>query len=168
MNRRLVIDLLRLALIAAVLAIALVQTLFLPWLSGELARDLPAEAYLRWPILALAVTGLLCVQAGIVCVVALLTRIRADRFFTERSLRWVDGLTAAFGAGGGVCAATLTYQSQTVSGPPLWALLLLTGVGAGATMALLTWVGRTLLVEAIAARAERVSAGRRPPAAVRM
>ena len=96
MNRRLVIDLLRLALIAAVLAIALVQILFLPWLSGELARDLPAEAYLRWPILALAVTGLLCVQAGIVCVVALLTRIRADRFFTERSLRWVDGLTAAF------------------------------------------------------------------------
>lgn len=167
MNRRLVIDLVRVALVSAVGVIALVQAFFLPWLSGELARDLPAEAYVRWPILGLAVTGLLCVQVGVVCVVALLTRVRADRFFAEQSLRWVDGLTTAFAAGGAVCAATLAYQSQTVSGPPLWALLLLAGLGAGGTLALVTWVGRTLLVEAIACRDDMLSAAPHPPGAVR-
>ena len=148
------IDLLRILLVVALVLILALQILFLPWLSGEMAADLPAEAYMRWPILGLAIAGLVCVEVGIVCTLRLLGITRRGDLFTPQSLRWVFGLMIAFLAGAAVCVATLVYQSFTVSGPPAWALTLLAGVGGGIGMALLTAVLRSRLVEAIALRQE--------------
>ena len=64
MNNRLVVNILRFLLILAVIVIATAQAVLLPWLSKEMARELPAEAYMRWPILTLAILGLLCVQVA--------------------------------------------------------------------------------------------------------
>ena len=149
MNRKVVIDILRVLLLGAVALILATQALFLPWLSGEFAKQFPAEAYVRWPILALSVTGLLCVQVVLGAIVLLLGRVRRGTFVTLGSLPIVDGMIAAFAAAGAICLVTLGYVGQTVSGPPLFALMLLVGVGAGVTMALLTWVGRSLLVDLV-------------------
>lgn len=163
MNRKLVVDVLRVVLAGAILLILAVQTLFLPWLSGELARDLPDEAYMRWPILGLSVTGLLAVQVALGCLMLLLGRVRRGSVFSRGSLPLLDGIIGACLAGSVVCVATLAYQSQTVSGPPLWAFFLLAGVVAGAALALLTWVGRSLLLDVISQ--PTVSVARLPRAA---
>ncbi|WP_131105177.1 DUF2975 domain-containing protein [Ornithinimicrobium sufpigmenti] len=154
MSHRVVITVLRVLLGVAVVVILLLQAVFLPWLSGEMARDLPAEAHLRWPILTLAVLGLVCVQAVIVCTIRLLGFVRDGRVFTPGALRWVDGIIGAFAAGGLVCLVTITYQSMTIAGPPLWMLALWAGVLAGAGLALLVWVMRALLVQATTLRSE--------------
>lgn len=154
MTSRVVVGLLRVLLAGAFLVIALLQVVGLPWLSGVMARDLPAEAYMRWPILTLAVLGLGCVQVGIVCTLRLLGFTRSGEVFSPRALRWVDGLTGAFLAGSLVCLATIVYQSFTVGGPPVWMLMLLCGVVLGVGMALLMSVMRTLLVQATGLRTE--------------
>ena len=143
-----VIEVLRVMLGGALLLILLAQAVLLPWLSGDVARELPAEAYMRWPILTLAILGLLCVQIVIVCTERLLTFTRTDRVFSPDALRWVNGIIGGFLGGSVVCLATLVYQSFTVAGPPLWGLLLICGVLAGIGLALLMVVMRVLLVRA--------------------
>lgn len=154
MGHHVVVNVLRVLLIGAVVVIAVVQTVFLPWLSGEMARSLPGEAYMRWPILALAILGLLCVQVAIVCTLRLLGFTQDGRVFTPAAFRWVDGLIASFIGAAAVCLATIVYQSQTVAGPPLWMLALFGGVLTGVALALLTWTLRALLVQAITLRTD--------------
>lgn len=109
---------------------------------------------MRWPILALAIAGLACVQVGIVCTVRLLGLTRRGEAFSSAALRWVDGIIWAFLAASAVCLATLVFQGFAVGGPPLWTLLLLLGVATGISMALLMSVMRTLLVQATSLRRE--------------
>lgn len=78
---------------------------------------------MRWPILALSIIGLGCVQVGIVCTIRLLGFARRGDVFSPEALRWVDGIIGASLAGSLVCLATIVYQSATVAGPPLWMLL---------------------------------------------
>ena len=154
MWHRIVVTALRVILVAALLVILLVQVVYLPWLSGEFARDFSAEAYMRWPILALAILGLLCVQIGIVCTLRLLGFTRRDEVFSPDALRWVNGIIGAFAAGSLVCVATITYQSFTVAGPPLWMLMLLCMAIAGVGLALLMTVMQTLLLRATTLKSE--------------
>lgn len=154
MSSRLSTTVLRVVILAAVVIILVVQVLLLPWLSGQVAADLPDEAYMRWPILTLAVLGLLCVQVALVCTERLLSFVRREAVFTASALPWVNGIIAAFLAGGVVCLATLGYQELTVSGPPLWSFVLLAGVVGGIGLAMLMWVMRTLLEQAIEMSAE--------------
>lgn len=154
MRSRFAVDVLRMLLIGSLVVILFLQLIGLPWLSGVLAEDLPGEAYMRWPILALAIIGLGCVQVGIVCTFRLLGFTRRGEVFSPRALRWVDGIITAFLAASLVCLATIIYQSSTVAGPPGWMLLLLFGVLTGIGMALLMVVMRTLLVQATTLRTE--------------
>lgn len=154
MSNRVVVDALRVLLVAALVAIAAVQVLILPWLSGAMAQDLPAEAHMRWPILILSILGLGCVQVALVCTLRLLGFTRRDEVFSPRAFRWVNGIIGAFLGCSLVCAATIAYQSATVAGPPLWMLLLLAGVAAGLGLALLMTVMRALLVRATALQSE--------------
>lgn len=154
MAPRVVVNVLRFLLIGAVVIIAAVQAVFLPWLSGEMARNLPGEAYMRWPILTFAIVGLLCVQVAIVCLLRLLAFTQDGRVFTPAAFRWVDGLISAFIGAALVCLATIIYQSQTVAGPPLWMLALWDGVLTGIALTLLTWTMRALLAQAITLRTD--------------
>ncbi len=154
MTRRLATWVLQGLLVLAVLLILFLQVIGLPWLGGEVARDLPAEAFMRWPITALAIVGLAFVQVGLVGTIRLLALTRTDRIFTARALPWVDAIIAAFVGGGLTCAATIAYQATAVSGPPLWSLMLLVGTAAGLGLALLMGVMRSLLTRATALRDE--------------
>lgn len=139
---------LRLLLQFAVGLIVLIQAAFLPWLSGVMAADLPAEAFMRWPILTLAILGLGCVQIAMICTYRLLGFTRDGQVFSPSAYRWVDGIIVAFVGAGVVCLATIVYHTSTIAGPPLWMLALITGVLAGTGGALLMWVMRMLLVQA--------------------
>jgi hypothetical protein len=154
MNERIIVAPLRALLGAALAVIVFVQVVGLPWLSGVMAQDYPAEAHMRWPMLVLAVLGLGCVELGIVCTLRLLGLTVREEVFSRRALRWVDGIIGAFLAGALVCLATIVYQSFTVAGPPAWMLLLLGGVLGGIGMALLMLVMRRLLVRATSLRTE--------------
>ncbi len=152
MENRIVVDTLRVLLGAVLIVILYLQIVGLPWLSGVIAEDLPAEAYMRWPILALSIAGLACVQVGVVSTVHLLGLTRKNDVFSHRALRWVNALIGAALAGSLVCLMTILYQSSTVAGPPLWMLLLLCGVLVGVGIALLLTVMRSLLIQATTLR----------------
>lgn len=154
MNNRTAVMLLRILLIGAFAATLALQVIALPWLSGVMVDEYPAEAYMRWPILALAILGLGCVEVGIVCTLRLLGFTLRDEVFSRQALRWVDGIIGAFLAGSLVCLTTFVYQSTTVAGPPGWMLLLICGVLAGIGLALLMVVMRSLLLQATSLRAE--------------
>ena len=154
MNSRAVVEVLRVLLTGGLVVILVLQLAVLPWLSGVMAKDLPGEAYMRWPILILAILGLGCIQTGLVCTLRLLGYTQRGEVFSVRALRWVDGIIGAFLAASLVCLATVAYQSFTVGGPPVWTLLLLSGIVAGAGMALLMVVMRTLLEQATTLRTE--------------
>ena len=154
MKNRVAVDLLRILLVGSLLVILFLQVIGLPWLSGVVAEDLPGEAHMRWPILALSVMGLGCVQVGIICTLRLLGLTRQGDVFSPRSLRQVDVIIGSFLFATLVCLATIVYQSFTVGGPPIWTLMLLSGILVGIGMALLMVVMRTLLVQATTLRAE--------------
>lgn len=154
MKSRIAVDVLRVLLGGSLLAILFLQLIGLPWLSGVMAKDLPGEAYMRWPILALSIIGLGCVQVGIVCTLRLLGFTRRGDVFSPQALRWVDGIIGAALTGSLVCLTTIVYQSFTVAGPPIWMLLLLFGILAGIGVALLMFVMRSLLVQATTLRSE--------------
>src|SRR5690625_4716585 len=154
MINRTVVAVLRILLFGARAATIILQVIGLPWLSGVMAQDYPAEAYMRWPILVLAVLGLGCVEVGIICTLRLLGFTLRDEVFSRRALRWVDGIIAAFLTGALVCLATIVYQSFTVAGPPGWMVVLLCGVLGGIGLALLMIVMRHLLLTATSLRRE--------------
>lgn len=154
MKQHIAVDSLRILLGIVLLFILFLQVVGLPWTSGVMAAEMPDEAFMRWPILILSILGLACVQVGLVCTFQLLGFTRRDEVFSLRALRWVDGIIGASLAGSVVCLVTIVYQSFTVAGPFLFALLLILGVAVGIGMALLMSVMRSLLVQATTMRSE--------------
>lgn len=154
MKRHVVVHLLRFILVGFFAFIVVLQVVFLPWLAADMARELPAEAYMRWPTLLFSIAGLACVQVIIVCTIALLGLTRDDDVFGPHALPWVDGIIISFLSGSGVCLATASHNASSVSGPPAWILLLYIGAIAGVGLALLMVVMRRLLVQASTLRSE--------------
>lgn len=154
MKSGIAVTVLRILLTGTLLVILFLQLFGLPWLSGVMAEDFPGEAFMRWPILALSIIGLVCVQVAIACTFRLLGFTQRGEVFSSNALRWVDGIIGSSLTGSLVCLATIVYQSFTVSGPPIWMLLLIVGILAGMSMALLMLVMRTLLVQATMLRSE--------------
>jgi|SRR5690625_4636584 len=148
MSTHVAVNALRTLLVAALIVITAVQIVGLPWLSGVVASDLPNAAHMRWPILTLAILGLVCVQVGIICTLRLLGFARSGEVFSSRAFGWVDAIIGAFVAGSLICVATIVYQSAVAAAPPGWMLMLLAGAVTGLGFALLMTVMRTLLVRA--------------------
>ena len=59
------------------------QTLSLPGGFAHMAQESPRDAYLRWPLTAISVFWVLCVQVVIVSTWQLLTMVKNDRIFTQ-------------------------------------------------------------------------------------
>lgn len=154
MNSPVIVGLLRALLVGAFAVITLLQVIALPWLSGVMAQDYPAEAHMRWPMLTFAVLGLACVQVVIICTLRLLGFTVRNEVFSPRALRWVDGIVAALLAASLVCLTAFVYHCFAPAGPPLWMMALLAGVFLGVGTALLMRVMRTLLVQATTLRSE--------------
>ena len=133
--------------------LVVLQTLSLPGQFAHMAQESPDQAHLRWPLTAITVFWVLCVQVVVVATWMLLTRVEEDRIFSETSLVWVDVIVWAVGAGWAVLVGFFLYVGFTADDPglPLLLFLLVTG---GAVLGLLMVVLRALLRQATALRTD--------------
>src|SRR4051794_34549885 len=71
--------------------VLLVLGLFsLPGQFAYMAEESPGDAYLRWPMTAVSVFWVVCVQVVLVATWKLLAMVTAGRIFSEDALVWVD------------------------------------------------------------------------------
>ncbi len=129
------------------------QTLSLPGQFAYMAETSPDVAYLRWPLTAVSVFLVLCVQVVIVSTWKLLTLVKNDRIFSAVSLVWVDAIVWAIAAAWAVLLGVFVYfaPSWRDPAPPLILMLMLIGV---AVLGLLMVVMRALLRQATTLRTD--------------
>ncbi len=144
---------LRVLLASTFVALVLGQVFSLPGTFAHMAEESPQDAYLRWPLTVVAVLELVCVQVVIVCTWRLLTMVRDDRIFSERSLVWVDAIVGAIVAGWVLLLGVATYLASVSEDPEVPAFLAVL-VLAGAVLGLLMVVMRALLQQAITLRTD--------------
>ena len=144
---------LRLFLVALFAILVVLQTFSLPGQFAHLAAEQPDLAYLRWPMTAVSVAWLLCVQVVVVATWKLLTLVERDQIFSEASLGWVDGIVWAVTAAWVVLLGVFLAVGVTADDPGLPLLLALLLVG-GAVFGLLLLVMRALLHQATALRTD--------------
>ncbi|MEV4489208.1 DUF2975 domain-containing protein [Micromonospora coxensis] len=131
----------------------MLQTFSLPGQFAHMAEESPDLAYLRWPMTAVAVFWVLCVQVVIVATWKLLTLVKNDRIFTESSLAWVDAIVWAVAAAWVVLLGVFLYVGFRADDPGLPLLLFLMVVGV-AVLGLLMVVMRALLRQATTLRTD--------------
>jgi len=144
---------LRALLVAVFVALVVTQVAVLPAAFARMADESPDLAPLRWPLLVLAVVGLLCVEVVVVCTWRLLTMVRDDRIFSDRALVWVNGIVAA-AAGAWVLVLAAFVLLVAAEGLAGLAALLLGVLLVGAAVGLLMVVLRALLRQATELRTD--------------
>ena len=151
---RLVIGLLRVALVVLLLGTVFVQIL-VPVQATMVGTRIPEVAYLVVPYSVAAILFIACVQVALLVVWRLLSLVDGGVIFTRRALRWIDVIIA--------CAVVATAMSAGVwihmlafvpgGGGPMSVYLVACIVG-GLAFVLLMIVMRGLLESAIADRTE--------------
>ena len=129
------------------------QVMSLPGQFRYMAEESPELAYLRWPLTAISVFWVLCVQVVIVATWRLLTLVKDDRIFTEAALAWVDAIVWAVVAAWVVLLGVWLYIGFRADDPGLPLLLFLMLVGIAA-LGLLMVVMRALLRQATTLRTD--------------
>jgi hypothetical protein len=129
------------------------QTLSLPGQFAYMAEESPDLAYLRWPMTAVSVFWVLCVQVVIVSTWKLLTLVKNDRIFSEASLAWVDAIVWAIVAAWVGLLGVFLYFGLRANDPGLPLLLFLMLIGV-AVLGLLMVVMRALLRQATTLRTD--------------
>ncbi|MDQ4102789.1 MAG: DUF2975 domain-containing protein [Actinomycetota bacterium] len=129
------------------------QTMSLPGQFAYMAEESPDLAYLRWPMTAVTVFWVLCIQVVIVSTWKLLTLVKNDRIFSEASLAWVDVIVWAIVAAWLVLLGVFLYVGFNAEDPGLPLLLLLMLIGV-AVVGLLMVVMRALLRQATTLRTD--------------
>nr|AFY23030.1 hypothetical protein [uncultured bacterium] len=147
------VALLRVFLVVLFGILVVFQVLSMPGQFAHMARESPDEAYLRWPLTAIAVFWLLCVEVVIVCTWRLLTLVKNDRIFSESAMRWVDGIVLAIGAAWLVLVGVDIFVAFNADDPGMPMLLLLVTTGL-TVLGLLMVVMRALLRQATALRTD--------------
>jgi hypothetical protein len=144
---------LRLFLVLLFALLVLFQVMSLPGQFAYMAEQNPEMAYLRWPMTAITVFWVLCVQVVIVSTWKLLTLVRDDRIFSEASMLWVDAIVGAIAAAWLVFGGFSLYVALSADDPGLPLLLLLLGMGL-TVLGLLMVVMRELLRQATSLRTD--------------
>jgi hypothetical protein len=144
---------LRVLLVILFGVLVFLQLFSLPAQFAYLAEQDPDLADLRWPLLALSIVELACVQVVIVCTWRLLTMVRVDRIFTDEAFVWVDLILGAMGTAWALFAGVSAYGASTSEDPAL-PLLLVVLVLVGGVVLLLMVVMRALLRQATALRTD--------------
>jgi hypothetical protein len=148
--RKLTVLALRAVLVVLLTGTVFVQAVMVPLLAIDL-EELDADlAYLRTPFLVITVLGVVTVQVVLVCVWLLVTMVRGGTVFSPAAFRYVNVVTGAF-----VAAALLVFALGVVLAPgeavPPGIVLLLGGVALAVLgVALIVFVLRMLLAQAVA------------------
>jgi len=144
---------LRLFLVVLFGILVMFQTLSLPGQFAHMAEESPGDAYLRWPLTAITIFWVLCIQVVIVSTWKLLSMVRDDRIFSEASLVWVDAIVWAIVAAWSVLLGVFLYVGFKADDPGMPLLLFLMVVGI-AVLGLLMVVMRALLRQATTLRTD--------------
>jgi hypothetical protein len=129
------------------------QTFSLPGQFAHMAEESPDHAYLRWPMTAVAVFWVLCVQVVIVSTWRLLTLVKKDRIFSKAALGWVDAIVWSVVAAWVVLVGVFLYVGFNADDPGVPLLLFLLVVGV-TVLGLLMVVMRALLRQATTLRTD--------------
>jgi hypothetical protein len=144
---------LRICLVVLFAILVLLETMSLPGQFAHMAAEAPDKAHLRWPLTAVTVFWVVCVQVILVCTWQLLTLVARDRIFTTSALRWVDVIVGIIGAAWVVLVGVFLWVGMHADDPGLPLLLFLMVMG-GAVLGLLMVVMRALLRQATALRTD--------------
>jgi Protein of unknown function (DUF2975) len=153
------VGLLRVLLVLLFAASVVGQVLSWPGQIASVAQEEPTLAHLRWPLTAVAVLGLVCVEVVIVSTWKLLTMVKADRIFSKDAFGWVDAIVWAITTawvlllGVAVTLSVTIYVTPELRDPGL--PIALGGlVLAGGVVVLLMVVMRALLRQAVSLRTD--------------
>lgn len=144
---------LRICLVLLFAILVLLETMSLPGQFAHMAAEKPQMAHLRWPLTAVTVFWVLCVQVILLCTWQLLTLVARDRIFTPSARRWVDVIVGVIGVGWAVLVGVFLYVGFRADDPGL-PLLLFVLVMVGAVLGLLLVVMRALLRQATDLRSD--------------
>ena len=147
------VALLRAFLVVLFAVLVVLQVMSLPGQFAHMAQESPDLAYLRWPLTAVSVFFVLCVQVVVVATWKLLTLVTEDRIFSEASMAWVDAIVRAVAAAGVVLTGVLLYLGFTADDPGLPLLLFVMWTGV-VVLGLLMLVMRALLRRATTLRTD--------------
>ncbi|MDR6591891.1 DUF2975 domain-containing protein [Saccharothrix longispora] len=147
---------LRVLLVLLFGVLLLFQVMSLPGQFAHMAEQSPETAHLRWPLTAVTVFWVLCVQVVVVATWKLLTLVKNDRIFSEPALRWVDAIVWAIAAGWATFGVVFLLVGFNADDPgvPLLMFLLLVGI---TVLGLLMVVMRALLRQATTLRTDMES-----------
>ena len=145
---------LRILLVLLFVGLLVGQTLSIPGQLAFMARESAVFAPLRWPLLFVAVLGMLCGQIVIVCTWRLLSKVMADEIFSEDAFVWVNAILASLATAWALLLATTVFLSLTLFDDPGTPMLMFGMVLAGGTVVLLMYVMRALLRQATTLRTE--------------
>ena len=129
------------------------QTLSLPGGIAYSTSQNPHDANLRWPLTAIAVFLVLCVQVVLVATWQLLTLVKKDRIFTSASLKWVDAIVWAVAAAWLVVVGMLIFVAFNADDPGMPMVLFLVTIGI-TVIGLMMVVMRALLRQATTLRTD--------------
>ena len=129
------------------------QLLSFPGQFAYMAQTSPQDAYLRWPLTALAGFLIFCVEVVVVATWRLLGLVQSDRIFSNAAFAWVDAIVWAIATAWVVMVCILGYVLSIADDPgvPMVLFLLDTGI---AMVGLLMVVMRALLRQATALRTD--------------
>lgn len=144
---------LRAALVVLFAVLVVFQTLSLPGQFRYMAEQDPDVAHLRWPLTAVTVFLVLCVQVVVVATWRLLGLVEADRIFSDVAFRWVDAIVRAVATAWTVLLGLFLLVGFNADDPAPVLLLLLVLAGV-AVVGLLMVVMRALLRQATALRSD--------------
>jgi hypothetical protein len=144
---------LRVFLVVLFGVLVMLQTFSLPGQFRYMAQESPESAYLRWPLTAVSVFWVLCVQVVVVATWQLLTLVKNDRIFSDASLAWVDAIVWAVLAAWVVLVGVFLYVGFRADDPGIPLLLFLMVVGV-TVLGLLMVVMRALLRQATTLRTD--------------
>jgi hypothetical protein len=144
---------LRVFLVVLFAVLVVFQTLSLPGGIAYTTSQNPNDAGLRWPLTAIAVFLVLCVEVVVVATWKLLTLVKKDRIFTSAALKWVDAIVWAVAAAWVVFVGMLIFVGFNADDPGMPMLLFLSTVGI-TVIGLLMVVMRALLRQATTLRSD--------------
>ena len=147
------VPLLRAWLVLLFALLVMLQVFSFPGQFAHVASEHPDQAHLRWPLTAFVAIEILCIQIVLVCTWRLLTMVRNDVIFTERALRWVDGIVGAL-ATAWLLAAAGSLWAVWGADDPGTPLLLFVILLIGGAFGLVVVVLRELLRQATTLRTE--------------
>jgi hypothetical protein len=138
-----------------VLFVALIpfELLSLPGQFRHMAQEQPDQASMRWPLTAITVFWVLCVQVVLVSTWKLLALVTRDRIFSSTSFKWVDMIIGAIAVAWATLAALSVYLGSVADDPGVLVLTFLLLIGVG-VIGLLMVVMRALLRQATTLRSD--------------